>query len=261
MLTAHTSVTCPERSAIVTTQQAESLIAVHNLEYPRSVTRRIKAGLTLAGVAAASVLALMATSPAAQADTADIPSLPAPIGDEISPESLGISPFFGGEAFEQDGTYTDLLGFTTTTGDGVQDPPLPLQWTEYSLPAGGNPSFVALGVTDPNGYDLEVQGANLNGDIGGSDFSYVATGSGFYNLYEDTPYYAGGSANAVDSINDTFVFDPTGSPLAGLAGIEFGIQYIDLPDAATPIDAINVLGSGGEILFSIPVTGDLLAGL
>jgi hypothetical protein len=52
-------------------------------------------------------------------------------------------------------------------------------------------------------------------------------------------------------------FDPTGDPLASLAGVEFGIQYLDLPDAATPIDAINFLGSGGEILFSIPVTGDL----
>ena len=37
---------------------AESLITCHNLEHPRSVTRRIKACLTLAGAAAAAVLAL-----------------------------------------------------------------------------------------------------------------------------------------------------------------------------------------------------------
>jgi hypothetical protein len=40
----------------------ESLITCHNLEHPRSVTRRIKACLTLAG-AAAAVLALASTSP------------------------------------------------------------------------------------------------------------------------------------------------------------------------------------------------------
>jgi hypothetical protein len=50
--------------------------------------------------------------------------------------------------------------------------------------------------------------------------------------------------------------------LVSLSGVEFGIQYIDMPDAfangaLTPIDEINVLGAGGEILFSIPVTGDL----
>jgi hypothetical protein len=42
---------------------AESLITCHNLEHPRSVTRRIRACLTLAG-AAATVLALASTSPA-----------------------------------------------------------------------------------------------------------------------------------------------------------------------------------------------------
>jgi hypothetical protein len=42
---------------------AESLITCHNLEHPRSVTRRINACLTLAG-AAAAVLALASTSPA-----------------------------------------------------------------------------------------------------------------------------------------------------------------------------------------------------
>jgi hypothetical protein len=42
---------------------AGSLITCHNLEYPRSVTRRIKECLTLAG-AAAAVLALAPTNPA-----------------------------------------------------------------------------------------------------------------------------------------------------------------------------------------------------
>lgn len=64
-----------------------------------------------------------------------------------------------------------------------------------------------------------------------------------------------------ENISATLLFDPTGNPVADLSSIEFGIQYLDMPDAATPVDAINVFGSGGEILFSIPVTGDLLSGL
>lgn len=57
------------------------------------------------------------------------------------------------------------------------------------------------------------------------------------------------------------MYDPSGSPLTDLSGIEFGIQYLDLPDAATPVDAVNFLGSGGEILFYLPVIGDLLTSL
>jgi hypothetical protein len=105
----------------VSTDQAERLTTIHNLEHPRSVTRQIRAAMTLAGAAAAGVLALAAASPAAQADTVDIPSLPIANGNEIIPESLGVLPFFGGEAFEQNGTYTDLLGFTVTTG-GAGEP-------------------------------------------------------------------------------------------------------------------------------------------
>jgi hypothetical protein len=59
----------PKRRTIVRTQQAESLITIHNLEHPRSVTRCANAFLTLAGAAAVGVLALRATSPAANADT------------------------------------------------------------------------------------------------------------------------------------------------------------------------------------------------
>jgi hypothetical protein len=60
--------------------------------------------------------------------------------------------------------------------------------------------------------------------------------------------------------DDAVVFDPTGLPLFGdTSGIEFGIQYLDLPSAWTPVDEINFLGQAGEILFSLPVTGDLFA--
>jgi hypothetical protein len=62
MLAANRSVPCPERSAIVSTQQAEALVTIRNLEHPRSVTRCIRACLTLAGAAAAGVLALTAVS-------------------------------------------------------------------------------------------------------------------------------------------------------------------------------------------------------
>ena len=39
------------------------------------------------------------------------------------------------------------------------------------------------------------------------------------------------------------------------------ICYMDLPNAVTPVDAVNFLGSGGEVLYSLPVTGDLLTSL
>ncbi|MGA8328630.1 MAG: hypothetical protein WB777_04990 [Mycobacterium sp.] len=54
-------------------EQCESLITFQNLEYPRAITRGIRACLTLSGAAAAGVLALTVASPAAVADTADWP--------------------------------------------------------------------------------------------------------------------------------------------------------------------------------------------
>jgi len=79
-------------------EQSESLITVQNLEHPRAITRGIKACLTLAGAAAAGVLALAATSPAAQADTVDLPDVPTFSGETKDSESVGIAPLFGGEA-------------------------------------------------------------------------------------------------------------------------------------------------------------------
>jgi hypothetical protein len=105
-----------------------------------------------------------------------------------------------------------------------------------------------------------VSGGAVGGTVGGSTFSGLITTAGFYNFYEDTPFIATGASSEVDNINDVWAFDPTGVPLGGLSGIEFGIQYLDLPDAASgPVDELNFLGSGGEILFSLPVTGDLLS--
>ena len=46
-------------------EQSESLITIENLEHPRSITRRIRACLTLAGVGATGVLAVTATRCAA----------------------------------------------------------------------------------------------------------------------------------------------------------------------------------------------------
>ncbi len=154
------------------------------------------------------------------------------------------------------GTFTDLLGETTDTTASYYSGG-PMQVDQYSFP-GLNPSATVFQIADPGG-GYGIEGRGLDGTVAGSTFSAtVAPSDGFYNVYEDTPYYAAGSSQAVENINDVLAYDPTGDPLASLSGIEFGIQYLDLPDAATPVDAINFLGSGGEILFSIPVTGDLL---
>lgn len=100
-----------------------------------------------------------------------------------------------------------------------------------------------------------------NGYVDGSTFGFADTSSGLYNLYEDTPFYNTTVPPAVESnnVSDTFLYDPTGNPLGSLSGIDFGVQYLDLPDATAPVDEVNILGSGGDILLSIPVTGDLLS--
>ncbi|MBV8862596.1 MAG: hypothetical protein JO259_12135, partial [Mycobacterium sp.] len=82
--------------------------------------------------------------------------------------------------------------------------------------------------------------------------------TGFFDLYEETPFQPLGSI-PVANINDALVYDPSGLYSFTESGVEFGIQYLYLPDAATPVDEINLLGSGGEILTSIPVTGDLFS--
>jgi hypothetical protein len=235
-----------------------SMITVHNLEHPRSVTRQIKACLTLAGVAAAAVLAMTATSPAANADTVDLPEFPATSGAQIAPESLGVAPFFAGEAYEQNGSYTDLLGTDVDTSASYYLNG-PLQIDDYEFPGSGPASLTAINETTP-GIVASDSGA-INGDVGGTAFSYVGAEPGYYNLYEDTPFVATGASDATQNINDVLLFDPTGNPLGGLSGVEFGIQYIDLPNAVTPVDAVNFLGSGGEVLYSLPVTGDLLTSL
>ena len=53
----------------MSTQQPEILITIQNLDHPRSISRGMRPWLALAGAAAAGVLALTATSPAANADT------------------------------------------------------------------------------------------------------------------------------------------------------------------------------------------------
>ena len=239
----------------MSTKQTESLITFDNLEHPRSVIRRIKAGLTLAGAAAAGVLALAAASPAANADTVDLPVLPITGGETIDPESLGIAPFFTEQAYGENGTYTDLLGdkFDTTI-DGQ-----PLEINNYEFP-GLNPSLV---FSDVFAQGQASDSGALNGTVEATTFSAAEdTNLGYFNIYENTPFDPTGAAEPTQNINDVFLYDPSlASPYTDPSAIEFGIQYLDLPDAATPVDAINFLGSGGEILFSIPVTGDLLAGL
>jgi hypothetical protein len=233
-------------------QPPVTLVTSYDIEHPHAIGRRIKAGLTLVG-AAGAVLALAAGSPSANADTVVLPDFPTTTGEQISPETLGIPFLFGGEAYEQNGSYTDSLGVDVDTA-GVQSLNGPLEINDYAFPA-PNPSVEVVDYVSPG----VIGGVVGDGDIGGSTFSGLITPAGLYNFYEDTPFIATGASSATDNINDVLAFDPTGIPLGSLSGIEFGIQYLDLPDAFSgPVDELNFLGSGGEILFSLPVTGDLL---
>jgi hypothetical protein len=244
----------------------------NNLEHPRSTRRRINASLTLAGAAAAAVLALAATSPVANADTVDLPDFPDLGNDETGLESLGAPPLVDGIALQDTGVYQNLLGFTVDTS--VQGNAPAFDVSVYAIPGNGsvsdlesvpflqnglpadNPGIEALTITDPTQFINFTPGDSFTD---GSTFNAIVTASGWDNLYEETPFFSAGTEIETQNYSDTLLFDPTGSPLADPSGIEFGIQYIDLPDAATPVDAVNFLGSGGEILFSLPVTGDLLS--
>jgi hypothetical protein len=59
-------------------QPPVTLVTSYDIEHPHAIGRRIKAGLTLVGAAAAAVLALAAASPVANADvtTVDLPDFP-----------------------------------------------------------------------------------------------------------------------------------------------------------------------------------------
>lgn len=229
------------------------LVTCDDVEYPQALGRRIKLGLTLVGAAAATV-ATLAIAPAATADpsTVVIPDFPSTTGDRIAPENLGILPYFAGEAYQQNGHYTDSLGVAVDTA-GLQAPNGPLEINDYEVSSLEAVSYVTPGSV------ASVTGAATDGTIFGSTFSAIITGSGIYNLFEDTPFLTTGATSLVQNVNDIWLYDPAGLPFSDLSGVEFGIQYLDLPDAATgPVDQLNVLGAGGEILFSIPVTGDLL---
>jgi hypothetical protein len=204
----------------------------------------------VAGAAVAATLALTATSPVANADNVDFPFTPTVSGPETDQETFGVQPLFYGNAYEQNGTYIDLLGddFNTATSS------TPLSVDSYGAPS-IDPSIYGVGYNDSYGSFVAVQ---PGGEVGGSSFASIVdaspvTNTEWVNLYEDTPFYPTGGAET-DNINDTLMYE-------GASSIYFGIQYVDLPDAATPVDELNFFGSSGDILFSIPVTGDLLSSL
>jgi hypothetical protein len=224
----------------------------HNVELARCVQRRIGVGLTLAGAAAVAVFALTTATPVANADTADVPELPDTVGF-LAGDATGLPPLWDGETFLTGGGYTDLLGDDVLNGLNVD----PLRWDVFTaFPAtfsDETDGFLAQEVIDSG----PVVATRFNGDqVSGSTFGHISTGVlGWENYYEDTPV---SGLTLSDNVNDTFVYDPSGLGFND-AGIEFGIQYLDLPNAVIPVDELNFLGAGGDILYSLPVTGDLLS--
>jgi hypothetical protein len=209
-----------------------------------SVQQRITVGLTLAGAAATVTFVLMAATPSANADPLVVPNFPTLTGEEIDPQENGIAPFFTEQAYESQGSYISLLGthVDTTTDDYNENP---LQIDTYD--------FLGTHIIQSNDPGL-ANDVNNNQEFG-STFQEVTTNSGFSLDYEDTPFEVANSDEPVQNIDYLLTWAPPAAETA------FGIQYLDLPDASTPVDEINLLGAGGEILLSIPVTGDLLGGL
>jgi hypothetical protein len=204
----------------------------------------------VAGAAAAAALAMLAAAPSAYADQAEVPSFPYTTSDYPITGSFGVEPLFSVETYDSTGGYTDLLGDTVSN----TSPSLPLAFGTITVdPLAPVPTIFAQ-MTDPNedvaflsGPDAEVEGSTIDD---------VYSSSGFTQLYELTPVDGvSGITNNVDYIS---AYAPEGLGSGG-NGMEFGMQYIDLPDAATPVDEINILGENADILLSIPVTGDLLS--
>jgi hypothetical protein len=223
-----------------------------------SQRRRGLTGLTLvAGATAVAGFAMLASAPAAQADDAALPELP-DVFSATANGAIGFPPLWDGQTYSGEASYTDLLGDSVGTDPNLE----PEIYDVYTTAPGAFDGGLPLGtLTETEYLDTSDDVASLaNGQVGGSTFDVVTTASGWQNYYELTPFYATNAAASTENIDDTLVYAPDGLG-ANDAGIDFGIQYMDLPDAATPVDEINLLGSGGEILLSIPVTGDLLSGL
>jgi hypothetical protein len=204
--------------------------------------RRRRTGQILA---AAAGLAMMAAIPAAKADDAVLPGLPLYEGSTDN-GATGFPPFWDGNTGTAEGSYTDLLGDNVGTVT-----PEEFDTDFYAF----GPSELESGtnlLTEEESSDTAICVVTLAaGCVGGSTFDDAHTDSGWFNLYEYTPFNPT-NGESVANINDALFYSPSGT-------IDFGIQYLDLPDAATPVDEINLLGSAGDILLSIPVTGDLLA--
>jgi hypothetical protein len=207
--------------------------------------------LTLAaGAAAAAGLAMMAATPAANADDAVLPVQPT---FDVFTDSgaTGFPPFWDGSTGTAEGSYTDLLGDTLGTVNLENFDTDFYVFGPGALESGNTTNLLSeVEFSDVTAHCV----VNLaTGCVGGTTFDEAFTNSGWFNSYELTPFYPTGGAFTAN-INDALVYEPNGS-------VDFGVQYLDLPDATTPVDEINLLGSGGEILLSIPVTGDLLSGL
>jgi hypothetical protein len=221
--------------------------------------RRQRAGLlvTVGVGAVAAGLAMLASVPAAHADNAVLPALPSIVADTVN-GSTGFPPLWDGQTYSGGAFYTDLLGDSV----GSSGNPESETFDVYTTAPGAFDGGIPLGsLTETEYSDSSDDVASLaNGQTGGSTFDFVNADSGWSNFYELTPFFANNASTATDNVNDTWIYDPSGLGIND-SGIEFGIQYVDLPDASTPVDAINVLGSGGDILFSVPVVGDLLSSL
>lgn len=160
-------------------------------------------------------------TPAANADpsTVVLPDLPELGGNPVDPESLGVAPFFAEFAEQSKGAYTDSLGDSVTTATANSQL---LQVSSYEFNS-VNPSLFVENVSDPNLNIASIDAASVIGTVEGSQFSLISTTSGLNNIFEDTPFQATGAFNATQNINDVFAYDPSGSPIESLSGIESGI--------------------------------------
>lgn len=101
-------------------------------------------------------------------------------GPTIDPESIGIAPFFSEEAYEQNGSFTNLFGqnIDTTASYYLGGPKHEVSYAFPRL----NPSIELAQVSDPGG-GYSVTGGSVDGTVGGSTLSAaVVPASGIYGF-------------------------------------------------------------------------------
>lgn len=188
------------------------------MKFGRTTRRRpARVGALLVAGAA---LGLVGIDPTANADKAIIPVMPdvthVTIDHGQTPTgSFGIPPFYDGYSYEQDATYTDVLGTPVDTSLGPHEP----VWNTVTV----GPYFES---TESKDFYPTIAGVASRRVSDGSTFDHIATGPlGFDFALTPVVELDGTITN---NINDAWVFDPGGLGFNGDGIVNYAARRAEL---------------------------------